>query len=295
MAEPFAFTTGPDAFEGLAPDYSDRVALGCCEISKAAYGSADEFDRLLEKAGYHGGVIVSVGAAQIVVAYSPQAIIVAGAGSKTLGDYRDDLKSALWRSKWWPYLPKGRMAWGFRNQCRAVEVGIIDAVRNARDYFEGSEDAPIITTGHSLGGPLGAGATMVLHAQGRTPALAYPLESPRWANEKAAAWYMRTFCSPGDEICPTWRVVNTRRVMGGVVSDLVTRLPRRLLGFRHVGWPAILVDGEVLHGPDGEVQWAEIRRANPTRVRLRFVSREIAAILAHFSDPLLETLRARVA
>ena len=96
----------------------------------------------------------------------------------------------------------------------------LDSIWHDVDIALAALDCPVFYTGHSLGAALAT-----LAAVRRPPKAVYTFGSPRVGNEAFAA---------------TLRDVRMYRVVDG--EDVVTTLPPKVLGFRHVGEEQVLAD-----------------------------------------------------
>ncbi len=263
--------------------YDDLVALATAEHAVKVYGSAAEYGFEAMSAGFEGGTVVESGPAQIGLSWSPEAVVVAPRGSDEPGDWIGNLASVV-RWGWLPYLPKGcRAGLGFRSQARRAAPLVLGRLRQ---LLARRPAASVILTGHSLGAAVVPLLVAYLHHHGIDIRVAYMHEPPRPGNLALATWYDRAFTAGST---PTYTVVN---VVGGE-ADLVTRVPLKRHGARHLGRCVIHSQGHKLHGWGA---WARHREANPVGyiAAWRVITRTAAAIRAHLGGRLLETLRGNV-
>jgi len=264
--------------------YNPILALALAEHAVGVYASADVYSAALLRAGFRGGTIIDRGVAQIGIAYSEEVVIVAPRGSVEAGDWVDDLLSVL--RVGWSELPGGvRVGYGFYRQARVL-------LEPCRQYLEDIREryphALLYLTGHSLGGAVAA--LLVAALWGRrprpyTPRLAYLFEPPR---SGSAAWAEHYDLAYTGLLTPTWTVVNTSHGE----QDLVTRVPMRRWGFRHVGNRALLADDHRHFGRDA---WLQHRRQHPVGMLAawRVLSRLWASASAHPGQGLLKALRSQ--
>lgn len=274
-------TTRPEDLLRRTGDYDDLLALATAEHALAAYRHPADYGFLAMGAGFISGTVIQRRGAEVGLAWSPEVIVVSPVGSDDPRDWIGNMASA-WRRRWDPYLAKCTIGYGWCAQLRRLSKHVL---RSIRLLLERYPDAQLVVTGHSLGGALATPMVAYLAYHGIPVRVAYCHEPPRPGGTAFKAWYDSRFTLG---VTPTWTVV---QVVGGE-SDLVTRLPLRRLGARHVGMRVTHVDGEVLFG---DTAWQEHRKANPVGwwQAMRFATRTLRAIRAHLGITMLEVLRRR--
>lgn len=288
MSEDRPFTTS--ASELLA--YSGEVwrpvpILHTAEHAVAVYLDTDGYIRACRDAGFDGGTVIKRGSAAAGMAWSDELIVISPVGSNDSGDWIGNLMSWLMRP--WPGVLPGacRVGYGFLRQAKLLCPEILQWIRTlevaGRSYR-------IVVDGHSLGAALVPLIVSYLSAEGVRVDVAVSHESPRVGNVEFAEWYDARF---KDGHTSTWSIVN---VVAGH-PDIVTRLPKKDWGFRHLGKRVILDGGKTLHGDE---RWQEYRSRNPIgngvaawRIFTRFYRRAASSIRAHYGRSLLASLRAR--
>ncbi len=271
----FRFTTTADDLTRPLDAYDDVVALATAENAVACYKEPEEYRRLCQEAGFTDAELFEAGATQVGVSWSPEVIVVAARGSSERGDWRDDFK--IWRVGWKGFLPRGvRVSRGFKYQLLRLGEPLRERFLKLR---KAHPEARLVVTGHSLGGALTPFIVAWLEQEGLKVDAAYAHEMPRTGNRRWQEWYDSQY---GDR---THRVVN---VVKGV-SDLVTRVPKRWWGYRHLGSLQLLVDGQRFEDP---AKWKEYRAANPvgTLEAWRVVTRLVRGVKAHLGENLLDSL-----
>jgi len=245
------------------------------------------------RAGFVGGTVIERGPAQVGLAWSPEVIVITPRGSSELIDWVHDVGSVV-RVRWGS-TPGVRVGWGFRRQARALIEPLVDLFQAAHDQVMPDRGlsrglVPVVVTGHSLGAALVPLLVSALSDHAIKVDLAFAHCSPRVGNAAWAAYYDRVFAR---DVTPTWSIVN---VINGC-PDLVTRVPKRRWGFRHVGRRVILsgsgVPGsrpEVLLGDEA---WHRFRAENPVGhlAAWRIISRTFTSARAHLGNALLSHLR----
>lgn len=262
--------------------------LHTAEHAVAVYVEPSDYGFEVMRFGYEGGTVISRGAAQAGIAWSPRVIVITGRGSSEPGDWRDDLLS-IFRRGWTPPAPLGaRVGLGFRRQTIALAADVVDAVRQLRAT---RPEAQLIVTGHSLGAALVPKLVAHLDYAGIPTRFAVAHCAPRGGNRAWAEWYDSRFTY---DRTPTWSIVNIR----AGEPDMVTRVPKRRWGFRHTGRRVMLAGAaDVLFG---DAAWLEYRAENPVsslaawRVISRLIRSTSSAVRAHFGAELTGALRARI-
>lgn len=260
--------------------YDSRAAHALGELAVGVYLTPWNFSHASIVAGWTGANVFEERGVQVGVAYHPNVIAIVPRGSSERGDWRDNFFS-VWRRGWSPPLPPdASLGWGFRRQLAVSVERVLSYIDPLMETFS---KAKILVTGHSLGAALAAGYVAALTQRpGRNPYCAYLFESPRAGNAAWATWYESL-------LVPTWSVVCASR--GRV--DLITRVPKKRWGFRHVGNRVILADKGTYHGLDA---WEEYRASSPVGhlAGWRIVSRLFHSIRAHTGANLLAALASRV-
>lgn len=157
------------------------------------------------------------------VAVKENYIVVSFRGTKEPRDFLTDLKirkkpflsKRLFRSA-----PKGRVHRGFNGAFESIKKDLDAVLDTVEDQRTGR---PIFVTGHSLGAAVAQLAACYL-SENRNIASVYTFGSPRVGDEKFSQHYERQLKDR------TFLHINN--------SDIVTKIPMRLLGFRHVALPA---------------------------------------------------------
>ncbi|MDC0357797.1 lipase family protein [Oligoflexia bacterium] len=189
------------------------------ECSTAAFGVSRK--TLLSKVGLEEILFVNQGGTQCSIlksiAKTPQAIgILVFRGTQNIKDWITNLDTALVPS------PSGGM----------IHKGFLKALEAVWITVEGELDkikAPLLFTGHSLGGALATAAASVSSIK---PHAVYTFGAPRIGNVDFNATLA----------APLFRIVND--------CDMVPTLPPRQLGFRHPGVLMQLTEsGELLANP----------------------------------------------
>lgn len=255
--------------------YDDRSALALARHAVAAYDDGDGYARLCLGGDWECARGVETGATQVGLASSPEAIVVAVRGSEEGVDWWEDLRSAFRRPASRAYgrsdIP-GSIGRGFAAQARRVWPDLAWWIEHEMRHHP---RAPVYWTGHSLG----AAVAPLLMEQarldfGRRAAHGgYLFETPRLGNmEFVTYWDSRH--PHVQSVAHAWR---------GVV-DIVTRLPPRWTGARHVCRERLtVIRGGVTAGTtEGYAGW-------------RLVSRLGASVRAHGMARIVTTLEGRVA
>lgn len=299
------FTLDASAFLDFDPriwnDDMKRVELAVAEHAIAAYLAPRFYSEAVKSAGFVDGRILEHKSAQVAVTWCRHTIIVAARGSSEKGDWVDDFGSVV-RVRWSPPLPRSHtfldrrlggprtarvaIGWGFRRQAAGIGPDLITLLRQLLVPYS---EARIVVTGHSLGAALVRPLVALLYDHVIPVKLAIAFEEPRVGNRAWAEWYQETFDTvdedPVRQVTPSWSVIN---VVKGE-PDIVTRLPRRNMGFRHAvpRRRVIHAGGQVLFGPEA---WQRYRAAHPVPW-WRPVTRLSRSVRAHLGQQLLETLR----
>ncbi len=275
----FRFTTHASDLERSHDDYDDKVALATAENAVAVYTSEETYRQLCKAAGFEDAVLLDVKATQVGVSWTPASIVVAARGSSERGDWRDDFR--IWRVGWRGVLPFGcRIHRGFKRQLLRIGHELRQKVLDLKATYP---QAKLYVTGHSLGGALTPLIVTWLAQEGLEIEAAYAHEMPRTGNRRWAEWYDQRFRER------TFRVVNVLRGE----PDVVTRVPKRSWGYRHLGRPQILAGDKRFESAE---KWQEYRKQCPvgSLEAWRILSKLSYQVQAHLGKNLLETLRGRV-
>jgi hypothetical protein len=264
--------------------YDNARALLLAEHAAAVYLPGAQYRAACEAAGYQWSLTLENTDTQVGVAWAPWGAVIVPRGSSACGDWRENLW-LLRRSYPETGAPKGaRVHAGFRFQAEKLREQLVQVFKLLREHWR---DAPrefkprVWIAGHSLGAAL---CTMVraFAEQAELPvAGVYAFAMPRTGNAAWARWYDDNF--PG-----TYRVVVVRHE----VQDLVTRVPLSAWGYRHVGLPVVVRQGQVLLGNDA---WARVRAgaASPGALdQWRILSRLAVGVQCHLATNLVADLRA---
>lgn len=298
------FATCPADLLRNPSTYDDRLMLAAAEHAVAVYTRPADYGFAAMAAGFDGGTVIERGPAQVGIAWTRDLIVVSPRGSSELVDWIHDVAS-VWRRRWNPPVPFGRVGAGFRRQ--AIYAGRT-VCRYVDQLMTSRSGAEIIVTGHSLGAALVPLTVALLeHRHDRAvrdngpdypwvPRVraAFMFCAPRVGNRAWSEWYDDEFTRGR---VPTWAVVN---VVNGE-PDLVTRIPKSSWGFWHVGRRAILTGFQRSDGGPGcevvfgEGAWETFRGQNPvsTLAAWRIITRTLTAARAHFGSSLLGVLRER--
>lgn len=273
-----AITTKPADLLHGSGSYSDMASYATAEHAVAVYAEPWQYTASCLEQGFTGATIVSVGAAQVGVAWHDDVILVTARGSSEKADWFGDLAS-VFRRGWPGVLPKGaRMGLGWRRQCVNV-CG--DVLRFVARLLERRPGAKVVITGHSLGGAMAVGILCYFREHGIPVQSCYAHEPPRPGNQKLKEWV-----ATGNT--PVYTVVN---IEDGE-RDLVTRVPLKRNGARHVGEMTMNAHGDVYRG---EAAWEAHRASNPVGYAAgwRVITKLIRAARAHSGKALLKALRRR--
>lgn len=158
--------------------------------------------------------------------------VVAVPGTSSTRDALADLKFWSTRSRL-PALGRARLHAGFEGQARRLVPAVVEVVNRLAEQRRGGFEE-ILTVGHSLGGPLAFLAAMELRRAGHSVARVWSFGCPRFARRRDA--------SRLEQSMETYRFVN----LDGNKPDIVTRIPQRSWGFRHVGAAILLTETSIL-------------------------------------------------
>ena len=278
------FTTDPSDFLAVPSwsKYDPVLSLAIAELTSVAYRGKDVFEELALAAGWDQARFLESGASQAGVVILGGLAVVVCPGTQEFGDIRDDLR--IWRVAW-PEIfgcgaggPCPRVCVGFKRQVQRL---IPELEKCLEELFPGEFPTVVIGGGHSLGGPVAIFLMAWAHRSAHEVEAVYTHEMPRPGNRGLRdAW--------ADTEIPMFREVmisDERQAM-----DLVTRVPPRRLGYRHVGTPSIHVYGTRL---TSEAEWQRLRAEHPRGLwqTLRVVSRTYSALQVHALDTVIDRLR----
>ena len=169
--------------------------------------------------------LISSGIAQGFIAANDKVTLIAFRGSeRDLDDWDNNIDTGLVPG---PFRQGERIHRGFSTGLKTVIDELEERVKKL-----GKPGAPLMLTGHSLGGALATLLAAKLYASGRAPHSVYTFGSPR----VGCRTFRNIYEDRDDE--RTFRVVNRH--------DIVARIPPRLLRYRHVGLLRYLdADGEL--------------------------------------------------
>lgn len=288
------FRTRPADFRGPGGMYDPPLACATAEHAIAVYQHPGDYAaRAAMDADFDGATILERGPAQVGIAWTDELIVISPRGSSQMLDWLVDAASVV-RVGWDPYLPPGvRVGWGFRRQAERILEPLVEFVAHLRQT---RPRAKIVSGAHSLGAavlPLLVAALRHIEAGDQRPFVAGRHElspevvylhcCPRIGNKAWADWYRTKIASKG---APTFSVVNILRGE----PDLVTRIPKKRWGFRHIGTRVLLRENEIYFG---DAAWRSHRAKNPVGFwrAARIITRSIRSIRAHSGRKLVKRLR----
>jgi len=261
-------------------------ALHHCAKHAAGVYDPTAYIKLAISLGYNDATVLKDTNAQAALAWSDRIITVSICGSNDIRDWTGNLLSWVkvrWKanSSTTAYYTGlgGKIGYGFRNNANRICPHVLSHVRALLTEYP---EAAVYITGHSLGASIAPLVALYLRDYSVTiPVTVVMIEAPRVGNEAFAQHYAMSNI-------PTWSVVNATNG----VPDIVTRVPKRSWGFRHVGRRVILDNGTVFAS---EQCWQQYRAANPyssTLATWRLVSRVIErvrqSVQAHYAKLVLE-------
>lgn len=258
--------------------YSDGAAAALGEHAAASYLSPEAYRAEARRAGWPWATVVENAATQVALAVSPgRAAVITARGTSQRRDWHDNL--GICRVRWPRLIGAGRVHAGFRAQARRVEAVTRAALQALNGLFPGQA---VWITGHSLGGAIAPFLALMAAEEGVEVAGVVTFNSPRVGDVEWEGWYDATTVGRR-----TWRVVVMRRG----VQDLVSRVPLRRLGWRHVGRPVVISDGRRHEGADAWDRARAEHRMTPVEA-WRVLSRLQLGIQAHLASTLVAELRA---
>lgn len=234
-------TRPPSALAGADPDRFDPgIAAQLAECASLAYRAGGTVYASALEAGWSRALAVEIGSSQLVVLWSPYAIVVAVRGSDERADWIANLRGIL-RRGWKPYLPPGCTAGiGWIAQAQAIHRELITALVPIRG--EVGPEAPLFMVGHSAGAAIVELLTVVVERDlGEVPKVIATFSAPRAFNRRGGRWF--------DERWPQcWGCVPTIR---GAIDPVTLVPPDGFPTFaRQVGRRIILADGRALQQPE---------------------------------------------
>lgn len=206
--------TSPFPLIPSAVDFQMSNALALARAAKLAYREPAEVERaVIEDWGFWGCRFLDVDDVQCFVAAGRRAVVVSFRGTEAdLDDWMADLNFELIDGPL-----NGRVHQGFYEALSNVWRQLDDLV----EQLTGDGSRSVWVTGHSLGGALATLAVARWVEKNRRVAGLYTFGQPRCGNDE----FSRNF---DFAIRPyAFRFVNN--------SDLVTRTPPRVSGYRHIG------------------------------------------------------------
>lgn len=214
-------------FEFNTRRYSKANAIRMAEYSQLAYMKEAYARSLLTSSnwGFEKMVWIEDNATdtQAYAAATAEYIVISFRGTKEPRDFLTDL---MIRKK--PFLGDGKSESGFGEVHRGFNMAfesVRDQLKATLDAFESEQPGrPIFITGHSLGAALAQLAALYLASIGKEVASVYTYGSPRVGNRD----FQRGYES----------LLKDRTFLHMNNTDIVTTIPLKLLGFRHVALPA---------------------------------------------------------
>lgn len=211
------------SFSPMRTGYCHNNALWMARFSKLSYikrarkSGAPDAQKILGKlqrldSGFQGVVPFNKKSSQAILIEHSDYFVAAFRGTDELGDWWDNLNVGLTSG------PFGSVHRGFQNAMMDVWPAMRARLRELRDD---KNPRPLWLTGHSLGGAMAtlAAAQLIDHAQPFNGV--YTFGQPR-CGDRDFAW---VFNSEAKE--RFFRFHNN--------NDIVTRVPARFMGYRHVG------------------------------------------------------------
>lgn len=282
-------TRPPSALAGADPDRWDPgISAQLAEGAAAAYQYGGTVRAEALAAGWKGALPVEIKNSQLVVLWSPHALMVSVRGSDERADWVANLRGIL-RCGWDPYLPPGCTAGiGWLSQAKRIRDELVKALVPLRGEFS-IEDVPLFMAGHSAGGPIVTLLAIAIERDlGEVPKLINTFSAPRGLNRAGGRWF--------DAKWPqTWGIVPTIR---GAIDPVTLVPPDGFPTFaRQVGRRIILADGRALQQPEDwdalqakrlkDQKAAGVKPGERWLARWRFLSRAIEGATIH---PIEETV-----
>ncbi len=197
-------------FETTAQDFSMQNAYWLGRAAQLAYKSGDEVKAEVENWGLGQFEFYDVMDSQAFMAGNDDMLILAFRGTESMQDAMTDIDIDLVGG------PVGKVHEGFSTAVNYIWREIWKFIRNDRN------DRPLWVTGHSLGAAMAALAVARLRLNKDIPVNGlYTFGQPRTGDEEFAKAFNADFESR------TFRFVNN--------NDVVTRVPFRVLNYKHIG------------------------------------------------------------
>ncbi|KPK24015.1 MAG: hypothetical protein AMK69_16800 [Nitrospira bacterium SG8_3] len=203
---------GQDLFDPRTTQYRPQNALLLAKAALLAYQSPESIKPEVEKWGYAQFAFIDRKDTQVFLAGNPEMILVAFRGTEpqTLQDWMTD---AQIKRKPGPY---GKVHRGFLQALQAVWPEIQKIINKWQTQAQS-----LWVTGHSLGAALATLAVATFGEEAKPVHGLYTFGQPRVGGKAFARNFDLDFQSR------TFRFVNN--------NDVVTRVPTRAMGYRHVG------------------------------------------------------------
>ena len=219
------------AFEPASTRHSLANALWLADVSQLVYLQPDFVQKQLRRWGFDATewIADSDTDTQAMVAACSSHVVVAFRGTRGKTDILTDLKFRKTAFRAGPEggAPAGRVHRGFAGSLDSVWAAVHGAVQR---QALARPQRPVFVCGHSLGAALATLAARRLVGHGQAVAGVYLYGSPRVGN---------------DDFCDDYnRVLQDRTFLHVNRSDIVTRVPPRWLGFRHVAGQARRFEGD---------------------------------------------------
>lgn len=226
--------------------FSLNNALVCAEVSRLAYASQEIIKKeLLRKDHYSDLIYFDQNETQAFMCADEKVVLIAFRGTESIADWQTDLNAKLV-----PYCC-GKVHRGFKGSFDLCKDWMLENLEKIDDG-----EKSVWVTGHSLGGALSVLAVDCLMDEGYDISGLYTFGQPRVGNAQFAEHFDAHFKSR------SFRFVND--------EDIVTRVPPRSMGYRHIGVVRYFdQNGHLQHG----VSWwrkfldKSISVSNRTRVR----------------------------
>ena len=207
--------------------YSIQNAYILAQLSKIAYQSKEGATNALKNTGFELVESFSKNHTQAMIITSKNSIIVAFRGTSSVNDLIDDFKIELV-----PFTGDTKVHLGFKEGVDAIYTELF---KRLSSLLDGKKTFWI--TGHSLGAAEATLFNLKLRMDHDLGALGcYTYGAPRLGDKKFEKLYTNYHASF------TFRHVNG--------NDIVTRIPPRIMGYRHVGkFQYFDVDGKLQEDP----------------------------------------------
>lgn len=220
------------AFEPASTRHSLGNALWLADVSQLVYLTPEFVQKQLHRWGFDDCEWIASDDTdtQAVVAACSSHVVVAFRGTRGSADMLTDLK---FRKTDFRAGPEGEAPGG--RQVHRGFLGALDSVwdplhRAVQRLAQARPQRPVFVCGHSLGAALATLAARRLQGHGQAVAGVYLYGSPRVGND--------AFCDDYN------RVLRERTFQHVNRSDIVTSVPPRWLGFRHVAGQARRFEGD---------------------------------------------------